>query len=138
MPSTCCGQREQIRSQRIFIHRAIRPKLAPRLPVHSESFVMRDRVLNNQSFHALRVRQNHAKTHRPAIVLHVERVARESERFGEMIHDLGVVIERVRECLRIRPVTVPETGVIGSDQVIAIGEAGEERLEHSRRRRQTV
>ena len=77
--------------------------------------------------------KSHAKTHGPAIILHVERVAREPQRFGEMIHDVGVVIERVREFLRIRPVAVSEAGVIGRDQVIAIGQPGEERLEHPRR-----
>jgi len=55
-----------------------------------------------------------------------------------VIHDLGVVIERIRECLRIRPVAVSESRVIGRDKVIAIGKPGEEGLEHSRRRGQAV
>jgi hypothetical protein len=78
------------------------------------------------------VRQGHAKTDRAAIILHVKRVAGEPERFGEMIYDRGDVIEGVREVFRVRPVAVPEAGVIGSNQVIAIGKAGEKRLEHSR------
>ena len=94
---------------------------------------MRNRVLNNESFHAFRVLQDHAKTHRPTIILHVERVAREPKRLSEMIHDLCVVIERVRECLRIRPVAVSEARIIGSDQMIAIRQSEEERLEHARR-----
>ena len=53
-------------------------------------------------------------------------------------HDLGVVIERIRELFRVRPVAVAEARVIGRDQVIAIGEPGEERLEHSRGRGESV
>src|SRR5438552_13944423 len=68
----------------------------------------------------------------PAVILHVKRVAREPERFGEVIHDLGIVIERIREFFRVRPVAVSKAGVIGRDKVIAIGKPGEERLEHPR------
>ena len=49
-----------------------------------------------------------------------------------MIHDLGEVIERIRELFGVRPVAVSEARVIGRDQVIAIGKPGEERLEHPR------
>jgi len=38
-----------------------------------------------------------AETNRPAIVLHVQRVPREAERFREVIHYFGEMIERVRE-----------------------------------------
>ena len=55
-----------------------------------------------------------------------------------MIHDLGVVVERIRECFRVRPVAVPEARIIGRHQVIAIGKPCEERLEHPRRRWQSV
>ena len=65
-----------------------------------------------------------------AVVLHVRRVAREPERFGEVIHDFSVVIERIREVFRVRPVAVSEARVIGRDEMIAIGKPGEERLEH--------
>jgi hypothetical protein len=56
----------------------------------------------------------------------------EPEHFGEVIHDLGVMIERIREFFRVRPVAVSEARVIGRHQVIAIGKPGEERLEHPR------
>ena len=91
---------------------------------------MCDCVLNNESFYALRMRKCHAKTDRAAVILHVKRVAREPERFGEVIHDLGQVIESVREFFRVRPVAVSEAGVIRSDKVKSIGEPGEKRLEH--------
>ena len=76
---------------------------------------MCDRVLNNESFYALRMCKYHAKTDRATIILHVKRVARESKRFGEVVHDLGQVIASVREFLRVRPVAVSESGVIGRD-----------------------
>src|SRR5580693_3382350 len=82
--------------------------------------------------------QGHAKTDGSAVILHVKRVAREPKSFGEVIHGLGDVIERVRKFFRVWPVTVPEAGVIGRDKVIAIGKLGEERLEHPRGRRESV
>jgi hypothetical protein len=71
----------------------------------------------------------HAKANRPSVVLHIKRVAREPERFAEVIHDLSVVIEGIREFFRVRPITVPEAGVIGRNKVITIAKPGEERLE---------
>jgi hypothetical protein len=73
-----------------------------------------------------------------AVVLHVKRVPREPQSFGEVIHGFGDVIERVREVFRVWPVTVSEAGVIRRDEVIVIGQLGEERLEHPRGRRESV
>src|SRR6266702_1154311 len=84
------------------------------------------------------MRQSHAKTNRDAVILHVKSKTREPERFGKVIHDLGVVIEGIREFFRVRPVAVSEARVIGRDKVIAIGKPGEERLEHPRRRGKSV
>src|SRR5437899_12745158 len=55
-----------------------------------------------------------------------------------MIHDLGIVIERVGEFFRVRPVAMSEARIIWCDEVILIRKPGEERLEHSRRRRKSV
>ena len=131
-------QRQEICAKRAFVGSAIGPKGPPRLPIRSQAFVVRHSVLDDESLDPVRMRQGHAKTHRAAVILHVKRVAREPERFGEVIHDLGVVIEGVREFFRVRPVAVPEARVIGRDQVIAIGKPGEERLEHPRRRGKSV
>jgi len=46
-------------------------------------------VLNDESLDPVRMGQGHAKTHEAAVILHVQRVAREPECFGEVIHDLG-------------------------------------------------
>src|SRR6266853_4482257 len=55
-----------------------------------------------------------------------------------MIHDLGIVIKRVGEFFRVGPIALPEARVIWRDKVILIRKPGEERLEHSRRRRKSV
>ena len=123
-------QRQEICAKCAFVRRPIFPKLAPRLPIRAEAFVVCDCVLNNKSFNALRMGKCHAKTDGAAVILHVKRVAREPERFGEVIHDLGEVIERVREFFRIGPIAVSEARVIGRDKMKAIGKPGEERLEH--------
>ena len=41
--------------------------------------------------------QDHAKADGAAVILHVERVVREAERFGEMIHHVCDVVEGVGE-----------------------------------------
>jgi hypothetical protein len=93
---------------------------------------VRHRVLHNERLDPVRMRQHHAKTDRAAVILHVKRVARESERFGEVIHDLGNVIECVRELFWVRPVAVSEARIIGRHKVIPVGKPCEERLEHPR------
>jgi hypothetical protein len=71
-------------------------------------------------------------THGTTVILHVKGVPRKPELRREVIHDLGDVIECVREFLRVRPIAVSKAWVIGRDQVIAIGKPGEEGLEHLR------
>ncbi len=94
------------------------------------SFVVRHRVLDDESFDAVRMSQGYAKTHGASIILHVKGVTRKPERFTKVIHDLRIVTKRIRELFRVRPVAVSEAGVIGRDKVIAIGKPGEERLKH--------
>src|SRR5215469_6654763 len=129
---TCsgCRQREKIGAKRALVGSSIRPEGSPRLPVRAQSFIVRNRVLNNQGFCALRMRKHHTKTYRAAVVLHVERVAGQPESFSEVIHDLGVVIECISALLWVRPVAVSVARVIWSNEVILIGKTVEERLEH--------
>lgn len=99
---------------------------------------MRDGVLDDEGFDAFGMGEDHAEADGAAVVLHVERVVREAERFGEMIHHVGDVVEGVVEFFRVGPIAMAEAGVIGGDHVVAIGKAGEERLEHSRGRGESV
>jgi len=99
---------------------------------HNFAVVVRHSVLDDESLDPIRMGQHHAKTNGAAVILHVKSKTRESERFGEVIHDLGIVIERIGELFRIRPVAVSKARVVGRDKVTAIGKPGEERLEHPR------
>ena len=63
---------------------------------------------------------DHAKSNGTAVILHVQRVARKAQRFGEMIHDFSDVIERVREFFWVGPVTVSEARIIRRDEMIAV------------------
>ena len=67
-------ERKQILAQCFFMSWPIGPKCAPGRPVRPEAFVVSDRILDDESLHRLRVRQDHAKADRAAVVLHVKRV----------------------------------------------------------------
>src|SRR5882724_2680614 len=125
-------QRQEICAKGAFVGSAIGPKGPPRLPIRPQAFVVRHSVLDDESLDPVRLGQGHSKTNRAPVILHVKRVAREPERFGKMIHDVGIVIERICEFFRVRPVAVSEGRVIRRDKVVAIGKPGEERLEHPR------
>src|SRR5260370_27997889 len=107
-------------------------------PNRSETFIVRDGVLNDERLDSLWMNQDNAKTPGAAVILHVKRVAREPKSFREVIHDFGDVIERVRELFRVWPVAVPEAGIIRRDKVVVIGKLGEERIEHPRGRRKSM
>jgi hypothetical protein len=95
-----------------FVRGAIGPEGPPRMPIRPQAFVVCNSVLDDERFGSLRMGQAQAKTHRATVILHVKRIAREPKRFGEVIHDLGVVVERLRDFLRVRPVAVCEAGLI--------------------------
>jgi hypothetical protein len=111
---------------------AIGPEGPPCLPQRAKALIVRHRVLDNERLDPFRVGKDHAKTHGAAIVLHVERIAREPERFGEAYYDLSTLIERIGELLRVRPVTVSEARIVRRDKMIAVGQPGKERFEHPR------
>ena len=103
-------QRQEIGAKRAFVGRAIGPKGPPRLPMRPQAFVVRHSVLDDEILDPVQMGQGHAKTHGAAVILHVQRVAREPERFGEVVHDLGVVIERIRECFWAGQSLCPKPG----------------------------
>ena len=110
----------------------VSPKRPSRLPNRPQTFVVRYSILYDEALDAFRMGQCHAKSHRAAVILHVERVMREPKRLGKAIDDLGEMIERIREPLRVRPVAVSETRVVRCDKVAVVRKSSEERLEHSR------
>src|ERR1017187_6099315 len=69
-------QRKKVLTQRFFICGSVGPECPPRCPVRSESFVVSDRILDDQRLHTFRMCQCHAKTNRAAVILHIQRVTR--------------------------------------------------------------
>jgi hypothetical protein len=79
-------------------------------------------ILHNETLQPLWMRQGHAKTDRPAVVLHIERVMRQLKRLREAVHYSGEVVECVRELFWIRPIAVPESGIVGRYQMVLVRE----------------
>src|SRR6202030_2088276 len=67
-------QRKQIGAKSAFVRLAIGPKRSPRFPIRPEAFVVRYRVLDDESIYSLRMHQCHTKTCGAAVILHVKRV----------------------------------------------------------------
>jgi hypothetical protein len=86
-------QRQEMSAKPAFVGSAIGPKGPPWLRIRPKAFVARHIVLEDESLDPLRMGQGHAETHGAAVILHVQRASRELERFGEVIHDVGVTIE---------------------------------------------
>jgi len=78
-----------------FVPGPIRPKSPSWLPNCSQTFVVRHSVLDDDGLDLVRKGEGHAKTHRAAVILHVERVARQPECSSEVTYDLGAMIEGV-------------------------------------------
>src|ERR1700730_5098917 len=138
MPRARGGKREQIRAQGHLVGCAVGPKSAAEVPVFPETALMRHSILNDERLNALRVSKSQAKANWPTIVLHVEAVMCQAQRFGHMLHHGRDVVEGVRELGMIRPIAMAETRIIRSDQVIAVGQALQQRLIHPRRGWQAV
>src|SRR5204863_31803 len=62
-------QRQEIGANRAFIRSPIGPKGPPRLPIRPQAFVVRNRVLNDESLDPVRMGPGHAKTHGAAVAL---------------------------------------------------------------------
>jgi hypothetical protein len=131
-------KREQISAKLFFVGGAVGPECSTRYPVDAEAFIVGDGILDYESLDALGVRQSHAKADGAAVVLHVEGVTREADGLREAFHDGGDVVECVGELRGVGPIVVTESRVIGSGEMIAIGEAVEERLKHARGRGKAV
>src|SRR5579862_500127 len=121
MPRSRGLERQEICAQCDLVDGAICPKSPACFPICTQAVVVGDGVLDDKSLNPLRMCQRHAKPDRATVILHIERVARESKRLSEMVHYFRVMVERIGEFLRIRPVAVSETWIVRRNQVIAIG-----------------
>src|ERR1700722_14729143 len=106
-------EREKIGPKRALMGGAIRPKGATRLPKLAQAFVMGDRVLNDKRLNSFRVGKRHAEAHGAAVILHIERVTRQTDRLGEVVHHRRDMVESVIKRFGVRPVPMPEPGRVG-------------------------
>jgi hypothetical protein len=95
-----------------------------------QPFVVCDRVLDDQRLDPVRMRQCHPKADGASVVLHVQGVVLKTERLRKVSDDVREVVKRVRKRLRVRPLAVTKPRIIRRDQVIPIGQARKQRLEH--------
>jgi hypothetical protein len=91
---------------------------------------MRDSILDNDGADTLWVAKRHTKADRPAIILHEQNVARDPKLGGEFVHHAREVVEGVFEARRGRRAAVTEAGIIRGDEMIFVGEEGQQRLPH--------
>ena len=108
-PSPPCSDRRFKIAKRAFVGGAICPKRPSRLPILAETFVVCHSILDDERYDPFRVGQGHAKPYRAAVILRYDIITRKPQRFGEIIHSLGEVLERIRKLLRVRPIAVAET-----------------------------
>src|ERR1700722_18504374 len=98
----------------------ISPESAAGDPLITQTFVVTDGILNDEGFDALGMRKDHAEADRAAIVLHVECVALNSERFREGANGASETVKGIVELLRVGPVALPETWEVGRNQMIVV------------------
>ncbi len=93
---------------------------------------MRDRVLDNDGADTLWVAERHAKTDRPTIILHEQNVVRDPKLCRKFIRHLREIVESVLEVGCRGRAAVAEPGIIRGDEMIFVGEKGQQRLPHPR------
>src|SRR5262249_16206594 len=99
------------------------PVRLERLPeVVVQSLVVGVAVLHHDGRDAVRVAGREPVADRRAVILHVEGVLRQTQYRGELLDDGGEIVERVRELVPRRPRAVAEARVVGSNQVVAVGQ----------------
>ena len=77
-------------------------------------------ILHDESLNPLRMCQGHAESDRPTVVLHVERIARQTERLREAVHQLSDVVEGVIELLWVGPIAVSEPRIVRRNQMVVV------------------
>ena len=110
----------------------IRPILPARFPERAQALFMSNRVLDDDGTDALRMGERHAESNGPTIVLHEQNIACDAEPCCEFIHHAREIVERVVEARRGGCAAMAEAGVIGGDEMILVGEKGQQRFPHPR------
>jgi hypothetical protein len=138
VPQSRRREGQEVLPQRHFVKLPVGPEGAPRRPQRAQAILVGHGVLDDERVEPLGMRQHHAESDGPAVVLEVERVARQTQGLREAHHHLGDAIERVGEVLRVRRIAVAKAGVVRRDEVELPAESRQERLVHARRRREAV
>ena len=73
-----------------------------------------------------------------AVVLHVEGEAVEAELGEQVVGEVGQGVEGVGELVDRRRVGLAEAEVVGGDEVVVVGQVGEQLAEHERAGREAV
>lgn len=87
---------------RSVLFRWLFPVLLDRSPTLAEAILVSIPVLRNESSHPLRMCQREPQTDWRTVIEEVDCIAVETNRLGELVGDLGDVLERVGELLTIR------------------------------------
>ncbi len=104
-----------------------------RLPeAFDEAFVVAVAVLRDDGGDGLRVPQCESPTDRGAVVLDVDRVAGQAELIEEALGQVRQRVEGIGELRRRRRGRQSEPEVIGCDDVVAVGQPGDQVAEHER------
>ena len=93
---------------------------------------MRHGVLDNDRLHALGMGNRQAHADRTAIIIVVQHIAVQSELLGEIIDDLGQMIEGVMKPGCGRRIAFAEAWIIRRNEMIAVGQQRDQRREHPR------
>src|SRR5258705_1202812 len=102
------------------------------LPKRAQALFIRDRVLDNDGADTLWVAERHAKADRPTIILHEQNVVRDPKLCRKFVRHLREIVESVLEVGWRGRAAVAEAGIIGGDEMIFVGEKGQQRLPHPR------
>src|SRR5579871_2785640 len=112
--------------------------VAKAVPSRCEPNFVGVRVLNDEPLERFRMTTDDAKANRPAIVLDEEAVAIETLQLQECFNDFGDFIKRVGERGRIWQAAVPETRIVGRENMEAIRQGGKQISVLMRRGRESV
>src|ERR1700733_3763380 len=110
--------------------RPVRPKCPPCCPIRPKTFVMGNRILHDESLRPLRMCQGHAKANRSTVILHIERIVRQTERLREAVHQLSQVVKGVSELFWVGPIAVSEPRIVGCNQMVVACKPRQQWLKH--------
>src|SRR6516164_9680400 len=107
-------------------------------PLRAQTLLIGVGILDDESLHPLRMRQEHAETDRPAIVMKVEGAFADFELIEQVIHRRRQMIKCVRIGRWWWSLALTEPRKVWCHQMITGGKQGNERIELARGGRKPV